>query len=599
MNADAYIPEFSAPTAQTGRGQSRGAAADSPDSRFDALLNEAEPITADSRRAHAARDGITDPRDRGIVPGGRSGDPRTIRVPGEPRAPQTGGGQPPEDHAGLPGATGGPDPFSSGELTPPPTGGPDPFRSANLAPPDTGGGTPFLTGQITAPSTGGGTPFGNGQIPGPSTGGGNPFGNGHVETPSTGGGNPFQAGTITTPSTGGGNPFQAGTVTAPATGGGQPPETAILAPQTGGGQRPDVSGAPAGNGQTPASALVSHTAQGDATGAKSAGTAKSAAQVASAPVTGGPAHSVTQGAANTAQAAAQPNTQAAVQTSVSAQTLPTGEQAVLTDSGRPRAILEKSAGIAQAAGAPKAASASMPASQSGAAANTSPAPGANSVRPALSPAANLMTGKVSNDPVQALAQRQDAPAPTELPPPADGEFEGELALQRQSAELRGAEAATRPGAAAQAQRLPAHTAPHLAAQVVRNFNQGQRQFEIRMDPPELGKIDVKLHVNSSDNRVHAVLSAERPETLADLQRSSRELERALAEAGLDLGDSGLEFELSQGGDDTRDEFGGNANSFGLYTDGEAASALPDQAAGPMSRLYGFALSGASGIDVKI
>ena len=48
---------------------------------------------------------------------------------------------------------------------------------------------------------------------------------------------------------------------------------------------------------------------------------------------------------------------------------------------------------------------------------------------------------------------------------------------------------------------------------------GKSRFEIRLDPPELGRIDVQLNVDSSGN-VSSRLVVERPETL-DLLRPRR------------------------------------------------------------------------------
>jgi flagellar hook-length control protein FliK len=78
--------------------------------------------------------------------------------------------------------------------------------------------------------------------------------------------------------------------------------------------------------------------------------------------------------------------------------------------------------------------------------------------------------------------------------------------------------------------------------MARRSEAGEKNFEIRMDPPELGRIDVKMQV-STDGKVSAALAVERPETLELLTRDSRALEQALKDTGLDVGSGALSFSL--------------------------------------------------------
>ena len=86
--------------------------------------------------------------------------------------------------------------------------------------------------------------------------------------------------------------------------------------------------------------------------------------------------------------------------------------------------------------------------------------------------------------------------------------------------------------------------PQVAFEVVRQFSQGASRFQIRLDPPELGRIDVRMQVDG-DGNVHARMTVERAETLDLMQRDQRSLEKALAQAGLDAGKTSLEFSLRQ------------------------------------------------------
>lgn len=88
--------------------------------------------------------------------------------------------------------------------------------------------------------------------------------------------------------------------------------------------------------------------------------------------------------------------------------------------------------------------------------------------------------------------------------------------------------------------------PMLASEIARQVERGKKSFDIRLDPPELGKVRVKLDLGQ-EGEVRAHLIVERKETLDQLQRDQRVLERALQTAGLDLTGGGLQFSLSGGG----------------------------------------------------
>jgi len=88
--------------------------------------------------------------------------------------------------------------------------------------------------------------------------------------------------------------------------------------------------------------------------------------------------------------------------------------------------------------------------------------------------------------------------------------------------------------------------PQVAFEMTRNMQAGQNRFQIRLDPPELGRIDVRMDVDQN-GAVKAHLTADRPETLDMLQRDARALERALQQAGLDSSKTNLEFSLRQHG----------------------------------------------------
>jgi flagellar hook-length control protein FliK len=84
----------------------------------------------------------------------------------------------------------------------------------------------------------------------------------------------------------------------------------------------------------------------------------------------------------------------------------------------------------------------------------------------------------------------------------------------------------------------------LAVEIATRAGKGERRFDIRLDPPELGRIDVRLEIDSKGNTTTKLI-VERAETLDLMQRDARGLEKALQNAGLKLDSGGLQFSLQQ------------------------------------------------------
>ncbi len=127
-------------------------------------------------------------------------------------------------------------------------------------------------------------------------------------------------------------------------------------------------------------------------------------------------------------------------------------------------------------------------------------------------------------------------------------------------------------AAAQPQALSAEhlarSAPpsaQVAREIVRQFDGETTRFELRLDPPELGRVEVKLEV-TRDHKVTAVIAADSPQALTELARHARELEQSLQSAGLELSENGLSFDLRQSREDAQDASGDGEH--GARGDGE-------------------------------
>ena len=99
---------------------------------------------------------------------------------------------------------------------------------------------------------------------------------------------------------------------------------------------------------------------------------------------------------------------------------------------------------------------------------------------------------------------------------------------------------------------------------------------VQLEPAALGRVEVRLDF-SHDNRVSALIAADRPETLEALQRDSRALERSLQDAGLRLADNALNFSLRQ---EHRQQQGAAAARSGAPLEPPVAPVAQDDARAP-------------------
>ncbi|MGZ9097037.1 MAG: flagellar hook-length control protein FliK [Micavibrio sp.] len=116
------------------------------------------------------------------------------------------------------------------------------------------------------------------------------------------------------------------------------------------------------------------------------------------------------------------------------------------------------------------------------------------------------------------------------------------------------------------------TQPHAATQIVaatlsRSVQNGEtKNMTLRLDPPELGRIEIQMHF-TKDKSVKTHMIFEKPETMLMMQRDSQTLERAMQQAGMDAGGNELSFELA-GQDHAFDDRGGHDGSHGKDTRAE-------------------------------
>lgn len=81
----------------------------------------------------------------------------------------------------------------------------------------------------------------------------------------------------------------------------------------------------------------------------------------------------------------------------------------------------------------------------------------------------------------------------------------------------------------------------VGAQVRILTEQGGGQIKMTLNPAELGEIDISLEV--SNGRVSGTITAQNVEVVEQLARDLRTLEQSLAQAGLNLGEEGISFQL--------------------------------------------------------
>ncbi len=112
----------------------------------------------------------------------------------------------------------------------------------------------------------------------------------------------------------------------------------------------------------------------------------------------------------------------------------------------------------------------------------------------------------------------------------------------------------------------ASVSDQISVKITKALQSGVDRISIQLRPAELGRVDVKLEM-THDGRVMTVVTAEKQDTLDLLRRDSSELQRALADAGLQNGD--MEFNLK--GQEQQTAEGDDAKNGGASNQAEANS----------------------------
>lgn len=148
--------------------------------------------------------------------------------------------------------------------------------------------------------------------------------------------------------------------------------------------------------------------------------------------------------------------------------------------------------------------------------------------------------------------------------------------------------------------LPGQTQPTqvpamaIALQMARNLQKGSNRFDIRLDPPEMGRIDVRMEIQR-DGTVQAHLTVEKPQTLDLLQRDARSLQQALNDAGLQTNSDSLNFSLGdQGSGANAQDYSGTSSS-----GGQSANNVQANEEAAVTQIYNVNLSATGGVDIRV
>lgn len=214
-------------------------------------------------------------------------------------------------------------------------------------------------------------------------------------------------------------------------------------------------------------------------------------------------------------------------------------------------------------------------------------------------AAPSATGAAAPDDFKPLEALQQVLAPIDLAAlaqPRGGRPEGLPGQPDLAQAAAGAQspATVQQRGAADGQPTPLHVVP---IEIGLRALAGSKRFDIRLDPAELGRVDVNLEI-SEKGEVSARLVVDRVETLHLLQRDARTLERAFEQAGLKAADGGVDITLRDPADQSGFRQGrheGEAPRRASHAVGEATedSSIPAQPA-PVRRLVRL-----GGVDLSI
>ncbi len=209
----------------------------------------------------------------------------------------------------------------------------------------------------------------------------------------------------------------------------------------------------------------------------------------------------------------------------------------------------------------------------------------NTVKPDQADGSSSTINAAHGHAVSAEATQTSAGSPTSVPLAP-----GTMPPPLQPAAATQAASSFNVTAATQATAVPLNG---LAMEIAVTASSGKSRFEIRLDPAELGRIDVRIDVDRN-GQVTSHLTVEKPETLSMLRQDAPQLQRALNDAGLSTNGGGLQFSLrDQPSSGQNNGNQSNPNAQRLIVSEE------DTIAAAAGRSYGRMLSASGGVDIRV
>ena len=133
----------------------------------------------------------------------------------------------------------------------------------------------------------------------------------------------------------------------------------------------------------------------------------------------------------------------------------------------------------------------------------------------------------------------------------------------------------------------------VAFEITSKVMSGKNQFDIRLDPAELGRIHVRLDVDRDGNVVTHMI-ADRSDTLDMLRKDTAGLERALQDAGLKTSDNSLQFSLRD--QQTNQQQSNNNGSSSAHIVVEDEQTMTNE---PAVRNYATYRGQTGGLDIRV
>ena len=136
----------------------------------------------------------------------------------------------------------------------------------------------------------------------------------------------------------------------------------------------------------------------------------------------------------------------------------------------------------------------------------------------------------------------------------------------------------------------------VAVAIAARAQAGSSRFDIRLDPPDLGRIDVQLNVDKQGN-VTSHLVVERSQTLDMLRSDAPKLQQAGQDAGLKTSSNGLQFSLSDQGASARNQ--SFQNNGGTTPNSQVVVPVDDVTPVETARNYGRLVGASGGLDIRV